>query len=202
MVKSIADMKAEASAAEPVEVLSEPIELCLAQHLVAKIHTLIAEKQNLAPGKPKRIEDPEAAARVRKGGQSKPKPHPRVAEIDAEVEAAYDEMRDYTGILRLRRSESGDWFNWTATHEPREGNALDEEVAYGYANATDLIADLGTWAATWNDEPIEDWPFIASRLTPGDLKKLAKRVVSMHEGEGAVPKSRPASSGDQTSATA
>lgn len=171
--------------------------LCLAQNLVAEVESLEAERAEIRV-EASRSKDADAEEKPRKMSVGN---HPRLAEIDARLEELYDEMRDHTGELRLRARPSGDWMRWSGEHPAREDNQVDEQVTYGFVNADDLVNDLAAYAVEWDGSPLGDgdWDFIASRVTVGDLKELARTVVQMQEGAGAVPKSRHVSSSDQTS---
>lgn len=172
--------------------------LCLNQSLVAEVEALAAEKADLAVESRRTSDDDDDRPRKMSQGKS-----PRIAEIDARLEVLYDEMRDHTGEIRLRAKTPGEWMLWSSQHPAREDNKIDNDVTYGYVNADDLVNDLESYALEWDGSPLtaDEWDFIASSITPGDLKELARTVVQMHEGVGAVPKSRTSSSDDQPSAT-
>lgn len=92
------------------------------------------------------------------------------------------------GELRVRAIQDGEWRRWCDAHPARAegepGHERDTEVAAGYCNADDLIDDLGTYAATFDDEPLAegDWAAIfADSVSMPDKKQIASAVVAMHE---------------------
>jgi hypothetical protein len=176
------------------------IEICLAQDLVAETETLGRELLDLkiATG---RGDDDDVPRKLSEGGLP-----PRAAEIEARLEAIYDEMVEHTGTLRLRAESPGAWQRWKDAHPPRvedeDGrqtvSPLDLDVAAGYCNATDLFDRLRDFAESWNDEPItdDDWAYLIDNAAAGDLKDACRRVIDMHEAGGShAPKLRKLSSG-------
>lgn len=176
------------------------IEICLAQDLVAEAESLGREKLDLmvAAG---RTPDAEAPRKLSEGALP-----PRVAEIDARLEAIYDEMRDHTGTLLLEAEAPGAWQRWKDEHGPRidatdDGqriDPLDLDIAGGYCNGPDLFARLRDFVVSWNDEPVtdEDWDYLLDNAAGGDLKDACRRVIDMQEAGGSqAPKSRSPLSG-------
>lgn len=187
------------------------VEMCLAQHLVAEAEALGREKFSLMVSAGRAPEDAEQDGSTRK--LSKGALPPRAAQIEARLEALYDEMDAETGTLLLRAEPPGDWQRWKDSHPPRveadgDGqvvNPLDLDVAGGYCNALDLYDRLRDFAEAWNDEPIsdDDWEFLTSNAAGGDLKDACRRVIDMQEAGGShAPKSRKPSSGTPEPATA
>jgi hypothetical protein len=82
-----------------------------------------------------------------------------VAEIDAELAALFDRMRESEGDLLLRAIGGGEWQRFKDDHPAREGNKSDEETAYGLCDSTALLADLGRFVVAWNGENFgaDDW---------------------------------------------
>lgn len=207
MAKSLAEMRQSPAVGLPERTKL----LCLAQALVSKAQSLADERESLRVDHARDQDDKGPPKRSGEGSEP-----PRVKEIDAELEALWAEMREHTGELLLRGTSSGDWRRWAQAHPARQENkgtadkpnwvtdATDAEVAYGFCNADDLLADLDRYAVAWNGDPLGegDWEFIANRAAPGDLKEVARIVVQMHETEGVkAPKASPRpSSGSQPNA--
>lgn len=194
MSKSIADLRKSPHAGLPRHTMS----LCLSQRLVARVQQL-EQEQNALRLRP----EPEAPSQPRKASQP---PDPRIAEITAELDGLYDEMREHTGDLTVQATSEGEWRRWVEEHPPRDDNTLDEKTALGICNADALFADTFRYAHAWNDETLtaDDWTWITQNAAPGDLKAVVTRIVIMHEGEGArpLPKSRKPSPTTPPSETA
>jgi hypothetical protein len=187
MPKSLAELRASSHAALP----ERTMELCLSQALVSEVEALDIEKRSLSV-ETARKDGEESGPKPRKAD---PPADPRVAEIDARLEELYDEMREHTGQLVLRATTGGEWRRWVDAHPARVDDKFDEGVAYGYCNASDLLAALGDYAVSWNGTPLSegDWEFIENRAAPGDLKVACQTVVQMHEAGGLkAPKSQRA----------
>lgn len=184
MPKSLAELRASNHAALP----ERTMELCLSQALVSEVEALDIEKRSLSIETARK--DGEDGPPGRKSG---PPADPRVAEIDARLEELYDEMREHTGQLVLRATTGGEWRRWVDAHPARVDDKFDEGVAFGYCNASDLLATLGDYAVSWNGTDLGegDWEFIENRAAPGDLKLACQTVVQMHEAGGLkAPKSQ------------
>src|SRR5687768_15887488 len=95
---------------------TDALELCLAQHLVARVKALQFERQSLEVQQ-RRNEDGERPSNEK---LSQPAAPPRLAEVNAELEALYDEMREHTGILTLQAESTGDWIRWRDAHPARK----------------------------------------------------------------------------------
>ncbi len=194
MPKTLAELRAEKAAKLPTR--SERI--CLNLELLAKVQELQAEKADViveAVGNdnPATVDDEvaESKARVRKGGETTRTEMPaRVAEIDAELAALWDQMREYEGDLTLHGISGARWQDYKDQHPPRDGNKSDLRNGGNVVDTTALMADLGDWAKEWDGEPLADgdWDgWLAERIAPADLAGLVKRVVEMQEARVAIP---------------
>lgn len=176
-MKTLAELRAEKPAARPERSLT----VCLAPHIVAEIQALTGELDSLPSAG---SDDPDQAGPPKRAGQGAP---PRAREIRERLAVLLAEMAEYEGELRVRSSEDGEWRRWVNEHPAREektpGHARDEEVAFGYCNADDLIDSLATYAHSWNAERLAegDWPILAASIGGPDLKQIATAVVAMHE---------------------
>lgn len=200
MSKTLAELRAAKD--EPASLPTHLARICLDQKVLANIQRLTAEKNHLLLTTPAPADDEEKEARPRRAGE---KVDPRIAEIDAELEVQYDEMRENEGELLLRAGDGGVWLRWKDDHPPREGNESDERLAYGLCNAADLMDELGTYVAAWNGDDLGpgEWDsWFKSKVAPADLGALVNAVVQMHESRILVPKSSTGSSGRLTSVTA
>lgn len=200
MSKSLADLRAEkATQSLPTRVMP----ICLNQELIADVQRLEAEKRDLlidAARKPA-DDDQDAPPQRLAGPAATP---PRVSEIDTELEALYDRMREYEGELLLRAIPGGEWQRWKDAHPARENNPTDADIGFGLCNAVDLLDTLDKFAAEWNGEPFgpgewTDW--FVQKVAPADLRDICANVVSLHEQRVSVPKSQSSSSGTPTGAT-
>lgn len=190
MPKTLAELRAEKAAKLP----TRSVRLCLNLELVEKVQRLSSEKADLiinATAAGQSDEDREAKARTRKAAErAEPDPPPRVAEIDAELAALWDQMRDYEGDLQLHGVDGAAWQAYKDDHPPREGNVSDARNGGGVVNTTDLMANLGDWAVSWNDEKLTegDWAgWLSKRIAPADMTDLVRRVVEMQEFKVTVP---------------
>lgn len=196
MSRTLAELRADKSPSLPTRVLT----ICLDQRLLAQVQRLEMEKQDLTVEEAARKGDPDNPRPQRIGVG----PDPRLAEIDNEMAALFDEMREAEGELLLRATEGGVWQRWKDAHPAREGNQTDEQVAYGLCDATALLDSLATYVVSWDGDELteSDWVSVfAPRVAPADLSNIVTTVVSLHEARVAVPKSRPASSETPVSAT-
>lgn len=180
MSKSIADLRTSPRVGLPERVYS----MCLASSLVAEVQVLLDELEAARAVTAAQTERDESVAKPKRLAQGS------TTEIRKRLAAVRDEMVEHTGALTLRGVTNGAWREWADAHPARDENARDEEVAYGFCNADDLLADLGRYAYAWNGEPLGagDWEFIAENAAPGDLKALTELVVQMHESVVNVPK--------------
>lgn len=190
---------AELRAKRPANRPSRSFEICLAPHLVAEVQTLVTELESLPfstadddaddDGPPAKMGD----STKRTAGERR---EARAAEIEARLAELNAEMAEHDGVLVVQASkDDGEWLRWLSAHPPRDkdedpaGYARDFEVTgnppYRGAccNADDLIDDLGTWAATWDDEPLTDgdWAVLAASMGRADKKQVASGVVQIHE---------------------
>lgn len=173
--------------------------------LLADVQRLEEEKRDLLTEASRRHDDDEgnrnpdgSVKKMGQGGEAAT----RLGEIEAELRALYDRLRESEGEILLRGIAGGEWQRWKDDHPPREGNVTDAEVAFGLCNATDVLDDLGRYVASWNGEDLEpgDWDgWLRDSIAPGDLRDLVSDVVSMHEVSGVrAPKSSTASSETET----
>lgn len=209
MPKSLAELRQSPHTALP----ERTYRICLSQALVGEAQALAEEKAGLEVAASRGIEDPDEAARIRKGGEGR---SPRLAEIDARLEVIYDLMREHEGDIGLRGVPGGDWQRWCDAHPAREDGrdargrpiilAVDDIVAYGVCDASALMARLGDFAVSWNGAPLEtgDWAWLEEKSPPGDIKEMTRWVVQMHENKGAkaLPKELQPSSTTEPSETA
>lgn len=179
MSKTLAELRANPPKSRP----ERSVTLCLAPHLVAEVQALTEELASL-PSQSRTDEGGEPTGPPRKMGQGE---HPRATEIRARLAVLLEEMAEHEGELRLRATSDGDWRRWVNEHPGREedqpGHRRDLEVTFGYCNADDLIDALGTYAYSWNGEPLApgDWALLADNIGGPDLKQAATAVVAMHE---------------------
>lgn len=171
---------------------TDALELCLAQHLVARVKALQFERAALVV-EIERTEDGEKPSSLKLGQGANP---PRVEEIDAELGSLYDEMREHTGVLTLEAEPSGEWIRWRDAHPARQNgedaqgrpliNPIDQTVTWGWCDSSALLSRLGDFAAEWNGEPLKpgEWDWIVDNAVPGDLKEACQRVVALHENVG------------------
>lgn len=192
MSKTLAELRAMTAPKLP----TRTVRLCLNLEVLAQIQHLQNEKEELLiAARRTNVDDEERQGPPRKMAE-KAAP-PRVAEIDAELGALYDEMREYEGDLLLNGIDGGRWQAWKDKNPPRKDNESDDRTGYGIVNATALMADLGEFAASWNGEAFKpgDWDgWFAASVAPADLAALVSAVVEMHEARVTVPKAQAASS--------
>lgn len=168
---SLADLRSGARSAALPE---RAYQLCIRRDLLARTDSLVDELQSAL-----------SAAQMKSGPfrVGEQPESPRVQEIRAELGDLYDEMDDATGELVLRAVPDGVWRRWVNTHPAVEGDQRDEQVAYGLCSADALAGDLGTYAVSWNGEPLADgdWDLLAPNISGGDLKQLVAIVVQLQE---------------------
>lgn len=199
MRKSLAELRAAKD--QPASLPTHLARICLDQKALASIQRLTAEKNHLLLTTPAPADDEDKESRPRRAGE---KADPRLADIDAELELLYDEMREAEGELLLQAGDGGAWLRWKDDHPPREGNESDERLAYGLCNASDLMDDLGDYVKAWNGEDFGpgEWDgWFKAKVAPADLGALVNAVVAMHESRILVPKSSTGSSKHLTSVT-
>ena len=206
MSKSLADLRA-AKDRKP-SLPTRIVKVCLDQDLLADIQRLTAEKRDLAVSAAVAADDVDDAAEDGKEGAPQrlagPPPHPRVAEIDAELEPLYERLRETEGELLIRAGDGGAWLRWKDAHPARDDNAVDISLAFGYCNATDLANDLGKYVVAWNGDDFgpgewDDW--FRANVAPADIGAIVSAVVEVHEARVTAPKSRSVSSDLPTSGT-
>lgn len=177
-----------ASKPDPESAPTRTYRLCLDHSALADVQRLEGEKNDLLI-EALRGGEQEGQKRRKMAEGAVP---PRVAEIDAELEAAYDKMRAAEGVLRMRPIPGGEWQRWKDEHPARKDNEADLRVTYGRCNATDLMDILGRFAVEWEGEPLaeSDWAGVMlPRIAPADLPELCTLVVEMHEAPLTLPKS-------------
>lgn len=194
MARTLADLKAK-----PKQLPTRVVRVCLDQEAVADVQRLDREKADLLldATRGERDEDGERKGPPKRTGEGATPP--RVAEIDAELEALFDRMRESEGDLLLRAIDGGEWQRFKDDHPPREGNKSDEDNAYGLVNAAVLLDSLGRWAEAWNGENFaagawDEW--FRALVSSADLIELCREVVQLHEARVRVPKARSTDSSD------
>lgn len=196
---TLAELRARKSKALPTH--SQVI--TLDQDLIADVQRLESERNDLLADASRVGEDGERNGPPRKAGEGSRIPA-RLEAIDVELGALYDRIRESEGELILRGISGGEWQLWKDEHPPREGNVTDQRIGWGLLNASDLLADLGRFAVSWDGDALAegDWPMLADQMPPGDLRELVNAVVAMHERSGVrIPKSLSGSSTTEDSAT-
>jgi hypothetical protein len=175
-------------------------DVCLDQRLRSELQRLVAERVGLPT--PKVAEESgERTGPPRKAGQRAESP--RLAEINAEIQAVREKMRDSSGDLVVGAPEDADWQAFKDAHPPREGNRTDEEIALGMCDATALLADLPKYVVSWGGEEIavKHRDAFVKRMAYSDQVAAASAVVAMYETRVSVPKSLSGSSETEGSAT-
>lgn len=121
------------------------------------------------------------------------------AAAQAEIsDAIRDRMEATTIELHLVGQPEGQWRQFRDAHPARSdeddpaGWDRDRKWAAGYVNIDDVIASAGDWVAMYGEEEPADgsWDFIAANAAPGDLTKLASKIVGLHETGVDLGKSR------------
>lgn len=203
MTSSLADLRKKKD--EPASLPTRVVKACLDQSLLADIQRLTAEKTDLiVAGAGTRAsadaDDDTQDGTPRRVGQGV---NPRIAAIDAELEPLYQRLRDTEGEILLRATDGGTWLRWKDAHPPREKNEVDERLAYGLANATDLLDDLGKYAVAWNGDDFGpgEWAWFSKKVAPADLNACISAVVELHESRISAPKSLSNSSATLTDET-
>lgn len=182
MARSLADLKAK-----PKQLPTRTVRICLDQEAVADVQRLDAEKRDLLLESQRSDDGDQKPRRVGEG------PNPRLAEIDTELEALFDRMRESEGDLLLRAVDGGVWQRFKDANPPREGSKTDEDAAYGICDSSALLNDLGRYVAAWEGEQFgpNDWAdWFAAQVAPADLAELCREVVQLHESRIRVPKAR------------
>jgi hypothetical protein len=185
MPKSLADLKAK-----PKSLPTRVVRICLDQEAVAEVQRLENEKRDvLIDAARSRVDDEgERTGPPKRVGEA-PVP-PRIGEIDTELEALFDRMRESEGDLLLRAVSGGEWQRFKDDNPPREGNKTDDEVTYGLCDSAALLTDLGRYVVAWDGEAFgsDDWrEWFAAQVAPADLRELCSEVVQLHEARVRVP---------------
>lgn len=181
MSKSLAELRQSPRVGLP----ERSYQLCLAPKLVAEVQTLASELEDARLEALAQREGDEGAAKPKRMGEGT-----AAAKIRARLAELNDEIIEHTGTLTLRGITEGEWRLWVDENPAREGNARDEQIAYGCCDADALIDNLGRFAHAWNGEPMGDgdWEFLRNNSAAGDIKALASLVVAMHEMVVNIPK--------------
>lgn len=185
MPRSLADLKAK-----PKQLPTRSVRICLDQEAVADVQRLDNEKKDLLLEVRRQSDEDEDRPPRRVGEGAVP---PRVAEIDTELEALFDRMRESEGNLILAARDGGEWLRFKDDHPPREGNKSDEELTYGLCDSSALLADLGKYVKSWEGENLAegDWDgWFRAQVAPADLSELVRAVMQLQESRVAVPKAR------------
>lgn len=198
MSMSLADLRKEKD--QPASRPTRVVKVCLDQSLLADIQRLTEEKRILAveasslDGDDEQTGPPQRTGGSRHGG--------RIKAIDAELEPLYQRLRDTEGEILLRATDGGSWLRWKDAHPAREKNEVDERLAYGMCNATDLLDDLGKYAVSWNGDEFGpgEWDWFSKKVAPADLGACVSAIVELHESRIQAPKSLTPSSDLPTSA--
>lgn len=178
--------------------------VCLDLAAISEVEVLEAEKRDLLVEAEERKDGTTRARKASEGA------NPRLAQIETEMEALFDRMRESEGSITLRAVTGGDWHRFKEANPARgeddANHKLDEKIAWGVCNASVLLDELPRFVAAWEGEELQsgDWVTIADQLAPADLRDIVTTVVSMHENlNGAIvpPKSRSGSAKTEGSAT-
>lgn len=188
MPKSLADLRSK-----PKQLPTRVVRICLDQEAVAEVQRLESERADLLleAKRAARNEDADSTRPPRRAGEDAEPP--RVAEIAAELEALWDRMRESEGDILVRAISAGEWQRFKDEHPPREGNKSDYEVAFSLLDASALLADLGRWVESWNDEVFtagawDEW--FKEHVSSADLAEIGRAVMHAQEDRVTVPKAR------------
>lgn len=181
MSKSLAELRQSSRVGLP----RRSYQLCVSSAVLGEYQSLLAQLEDAEAVAAAQAEGDESKAPPKRAGAKSP-----AAKIRARIAELRDELVEHTGTLILQGITEGEWRLWVDAHPAREGNDRDNTLAFGCCNADDLLDDLGTFAHSWNDEPLApgDWDFLKANAAPGDLKALAQLVVTMHESVVDIPK--------------
>lgn len=121
-----------------------------------------------------------------------------------ELDAVADQMAEYEIVVTVEQAEPAAWNDWAAENPPREQEpdevgrralVIRDAQHGGRCNFDALVQALPTWVTTLNGDPAsaDDWAWVASSASPGDLDDLAALVLELHTGRVSLPKSLSAS---------
>jgi len=184
---TLADLRAQVAkkpTSYPTRVLPD---VCLDQEATANVQRLMAERAELGPAQVATAESPDVPRKLGEG------PNARIAELDAEIESCWEQMRPNSGELLLMIGDSGAWLRWKDDHPARKDNQSDDLLTFGVCNATDLVADLGRYVKAWNGEELgpDDWSgWMSKRMSHADQGAAVRLIVGAYENRLSVPKSR------------
>lgn len=181
MAKSLAEILAEPMIERPRR--SEKFEVYAGKGL-----ELYAEIQRLSAEHDRIIE--EAAERPRKMGDGVP---PEAQALRDRMRELAHQAEDYKGtiVLANKRTE-GEWIQWRIDHPGREkghgGYREDMAITLGWCDSDALIEDIGTYAESWNGEPLTKAAFDALGIDRLDKKVMARVVIGWYEVRDDDPK--------------
>jgi hypothetical protein len=181
----VAELRAERSTSRP----ERPY-----RAIVGEGQKYVAEMQRLTEEHDDLVTRQAAEAGPRKMGAKAEVP-PRVIELRDRMAELVDVMGEYEGELTIRATKTdGEWEQWRIANPAREegepGHRDDLLVTGGYCNADALMADLATYVAAWNGEPLEPGDFDTFNLGRPDKKAIAATVVGLYETGDDLPKLR------------
>lgn len=132
----------------------------------------------------------ESEGRPRKMGDGAP---PEVAAIREQLRERTAAAADYKGVVVLANTRTeGEWIQWRIDHPAREkgqgGYREDMAITLGWCDSDALIADLATYAETWNGEPLSKGNFDALGIDRLDKKLMARTVIGWYEVRDDDPK--------------
>lgn len=181
MSKSLAELRQSSRVGLP----QRSYQLCVSSAILGEYQSLWAQLEDAEIAAVAQSEGDETKARPKRQAEASP-----AGKIRARLAELRDELAEHTGTLTLQGVTEGDWRLWVDAHPAREASERDATIAFGCCNADDLIDNLGTFAHSWNGEPLApgDWDFLESNAAPGDVKTLAQLVVTMHESVVDIPK--------------
>lgn len=181
MSKSLAELRTSPRTGLP----ERSYQLCVAAALVAEVESLMSHLEDIRTTELAQADGDESRTKPKRMGDS-----PESAKIRARLTEMQAELSEHTGTLTLRGVTEGEWRLWCDEHPARDEVQRDEDIAYGFCNADDLIDSLEKYAHAWNDEPLKagDWAWLVSTCAPGDIRGIASVVVQMHETVVNLPK--------------
>lgn len=118
---------------------------------------------------------------------------PEVAAIREQLLQRTAAAADYKGTVVLANTlTEGEWIQWRIDHPAREkgrgGYREDMAITLGWCDSDALIADLDTYAVSWNGEPLGKGNFDALGIDRLDKKVMARTVIGWYEVRDDDPK--------------
>lgn len=204
---TLAELRAQ-SGPKPLPRGERTVTLVEGQHLLASAKRLEEERSDLLLAG-RNVDDegnptgpPRKAGAGAKEARARDK---RLNEIADELAASVDSLADFQEVVGLRGISGGDWQRFKDDNPPREDNAADRLLAYGYCDSSALFGALGRFVSTWAGEEVGkgDWDsWLAERVCYADRRDLVGDVVKMHEqGMSRAPKLPSSSSTTASSET-